>query len=303
MIKALEYYLMCSDEGRAVRKRRRLKGSRWKGEGGPLSGTERLWHGNRHTQACFPGPWVWGTAWTGLFFGGDKMTTTTQTTQTWRRGRHTTGEIFNSALWECEENEPPLVPRGTCFGWRLPARWRSAWAHSPVGRLQQTDTQTSPRSSAEYGPLFAAKVPPPPAPPLPPPHPSSSASRGRNRRRAKRSQNASKPVMPPGTPSIPTVAIFSDVYVSDLLGLSLEVWISRKFGFRFSPVPYYFLGVFISAEHLVYRHRFLQWPISCKNHGQWTTQFVKIALCVATPSFVFIPLMTVFQIWKVQESR
>lgn len=116
MIKAPEHYLMCSDEGRLVRKRRHLKGSRWKGEGGPLSGTECLWHGNRLTQACFQNLGVWCSAWTGLC-RGDKMRSaggvylpTTQTEQTWRRRRHTAGEIFNKVLWELEEMSPHWFP-------------------------------------------------------------------------------------------------------------------------------------------------------------------------------------------------
>lgn len=179
---------------------------------------------------------------------------------------------FNSALWECEGTSSPIG-----------SPWHMLWLAAP-GSLalclgftlqwvaySRLTPQTSPRSSAaEYGPLFAAKVPPPPAPPPHPhPHPSSSAPRGRKRRRIKRCWNASTPFVPPGTISIPTVAIFSGRLCNrsarPLVGKSVnfqEIWFSR------SRVPHSFPGVFISAEHPVYHRHSLLRPISCKSHGQ-----------------------------------
>lgn len=40
---------------------------------------------------------------------------TTQTAQTWRRRRHTAGEIFNEALWELEEMSSHWFPVAHAF--------------------------------------------------------------------------------------------------------------------------------------------------------------------------------------------
>lgn len=104
--------------------------------------------------------------------------------------------------------------------------------------------------------------------PPPLPHPSSSASKGGNRHMKKHSWNFSTPFVPPGESSVPTVVIFSYVHVTDLLGLLLESVNFQEIWFSRSLVPYSLLGVFIPAEHLVYCHHFLLWPISRKSPGQ-----------------------------------
>lgn len=190
--------------------------------------------------------WDWCSAWTGFLVGQDDdcrevFVPTTKTAQTWKHMRCTTLKYWTPG------NRKKLTNISSLWAHAFPGGSQLAGALPGLPLQWVVYSRLTPRlHPAALLLLFLLLLVI---------HPHQLPKTVTDTRRSTPGTPRHSDV-PPGTSSIPTVAIFSYIHVTDLLGLLLESGNFQEIRFSHSLVPYSFPGVFIPAEPLVYCHHF-----------------------------------------------